>query len=64
MSDSLKMRPLKIVVNAGNGCAGPVIDLLENRLPVEFVKVHHEPDGSFPNWHPQSTVAGKQGRDC
>jgi len=49
-ADSLK--PFKVVVNAGNGCAGPVIDLLEARLPVEFVKVHHQPDGSFPNGIP------------
>lgn len=48
--DSIK--PLKIVCNAGNGGAGPVIDRLEQRLPVEFIKVHHEPDGNFPNGVP------------
>jgi phosphomannomutase/phosphomannomutase/phosphoglucomutase len=48
--DSLK--PLKVVVNSGNGGAGPVIDLLEPHLPFEFVKVHHEPDGSFPHGIP------------
>ena len=46
------LRPLKIVVNAGNGGAGPIIDLLEPHLPFEFIKVHHEPDGSFPNGVP------------
>ncbi len=46
------LRPLKIVVNAGNGCAGPVIDRLEQRLPFDIIKVHHEPDGSFPNGIP------------
>lgn len=46
------LRPFKVVVNAGNGCAGPIIDLLESRLPVEFIKVHHQPDGSFPNGIP------------
>jgi len=50
--DSLTLRPLKIVVNAGNGCAGPVIDLLENQLPFELFKVCHEPDGGFPNGVP------------
>jgi len=45
-------KPLKVVVNAGNGCAGPIIDLLEKHLPFEFVKVHHEPDASFPNGIP------------
>jgi phosphomannomutase/phosphomannomutase/phosphoglucomutase len=43
---------LKVVVNAGNGCAGPVIDLLEKHLPFEFIKVHHQPDGSFPHGIP------------
>lgn len=43
---------LKLVVNAGNGGAGLVIDELEKYLPVEFVKIHHAPDGSFPNGIP------------
>ncbi|MBA3565088.1 MAG: phosphomannomutase, partial [Gammaproteobacteria bacterium] len=46
------LRPLKIVVNAGNGGAGKVIDLLEKHLPFEFVKIHHEPDNSFPHGVP------------
>ena len=50
--DPTKLRPLKIVVNAGNGGAGQVVDRLEPRLPYEFVKVHHEPDGRFPNGIP------------
>ncbi len=44
--------PLKIVVNAGNGGAGAVIDRLERFLPVEFIKVHHDADGNFPNGVP------------
>ncbi len=47
-----KLKPLKIVVNAGNGGAGLVIDALEPHLPFEFVKLHHEPDGNFPNGIP------------
>jgi phosphomannomutase/phosphomannomutase/phosphoglucomutase len=46
------LKPLKVVVNAGNGCAGPVIDALQPHLPFEFIKVHHEPDGTFPNGIP------------
>ena len=46
------LKPLKLVVNAGNGGAGGVIDRLENRLPFEFVKLLHEPDGNFPNGVP------------
>ncbi len=47
-----KLRPLKIVVNAGNGGAGPTLDLLAEHLPFEFVRVHHEADGNFPNGVP------------
>jgi phosphomannomutase len=50
--DLKKLKPLKIVVNAGNGGAGLVIDQLQAHLPFEFVKVNHEPDGHFPNGIP------------
>ena len=50
--DPGRLRPLKIVVNAGNGGAGPIVDLLEPHLPFEFVKMHHRPDGTFPNGVP------------
>ncbi len=46
------LSPLKIVVNAGNGGAGAVIDRLEPFLPFQFEKVHHEADGNFPNGVP------------
>jgi len=46
------LQPLKLVVNAGNGCAGAVIDALENKLPFDFIKLHHTADGSFPNGVP------------
>lgn len=50
--DKAALKPLKLVVNAGNGGAGKVIDLLEPLLPFEFIKVHHQPDGNFPNGVP------------
>lgn len=50
--DVSALAPLKMVVNAGNGGAGAVIDVLESRLPVTFTKVHHQPDGNFPNGVP------------
>ena len=50
--DVAKLEPLKIVVNAGNGGAGLIIDQLQPHLPFEFIKVHHEPDGHFPNGIP------------
>ncbi|EEM1785436.1 colanic acid biosynthesis phosphomannomutase CpsG, partial [Salmonella enterica] len=51
------LTPLKLVFNAGNGAAGPVIDAIEARLkalgaPVEFIKIHNTPDGTFPNGIP------------
>lgn len=50
-------KPLKLVINSGNGAAGHVIDALEEKfnklnIPVTFIKIHHEPDGSFPNGIP------------
>ena len=50
-------KPLKLVVNSGNGAAGHVIDEIERRfkalaVPVEFIKVHHDADGNFPNGIP------------
>ena len=50
--DATSLKPLKIVVNAGNGGAGDVIDRLERRLPFEFIKVHYNADGHFPNGIP------------
>ncbi len=52
-----KLRPMKIVVNSGNGAAGHVIDEVESRfsaanVPIEFIKVFHEPDPTFPNGIP------------
>ncbi len=46
--DPASIRPLKVVVNPGNGGAGPVIDMLEPHLPLRFVKIHDHPDGTFP----------------
>ncbi len=54
--DLKALAPLKIVVNAGNGGAGPIVDLLEPHLPFRFVKVFHEPDGSFPNGVPNPMI--------
>jgi phosphomannomutase len=50
--DVAALRPLKIVVNAGNGCAGPVIDLLAQQLPFAITRLYNDPDGSFPHGIP------------
>lgn len=51
------IKPLKLVVNSGNGAAGPALDAIEQALiqqgiVFEFIKVHHNPDGNFPNGIP------------
>lgn len=51
------IKPLTIVVNAGNGAAGPALDAIEAELqqkgiPITFIKVHHTPDPTFPNGIP------------
>lgn len=47
-----KMKPLKIVANPGNGCAGLVMAELEKRLPFAVTRLHFEPDGELPNGVP------------
>lgn len=51
------IKPLHIVANAGNGAAGHIIDALEmkfsmHNIPIKFTKIHHDPDGTFPNGIP------------
>ncbi|PTP53031.1 phosphomannomutase CpsG [Vibrio splendidus] len=60
-----KLSPMKIVVNAGNGVAGHVIDALEKKFkelsaPITFIKVHHTPDGNFPNGIPNPLIIENQ----
>lgn len=55
--DRAALKPLKIVVNAGNGSAGLIIDQLASHLPFEFVRIQHEPDGRFPNGIPNPLLA-------
>jgi phosphomannomutase len=52
-----KLKPLKIVINSGNGAAGPTFDAIEKKLntnnpKIEFVRVDHTPDSTFPNGIP------------
>ncbi len=50
--DPTKIKPLKVVVNAGNGCAGLSLDAIESRLPIKMIKVFNEPNSEFPNGVP------------
>ena len=59
------IKPLKIVANSGNGSSGPTVDALELALhalnvPIEFIKVHHDPDGTFPNGIPNPMIIENQ----
>ena len=63
--DLNKIKPLKLVVNSGNGAAGHVIDCIEEvftskKIPVSFIKVHHQPDASFPNGIPNPIIPQNQ----
>jgi phosphomannomutase len=51
-----KLKPLRVVVNAGNGGAGLIVDQLEPHLPFEFIKINHQPDSSFPNGVPNPMI--------
>ena len=55
--DLKEIKPIKLVMNAGNGAAGPVVDAIESYffekdLPITIIKVNNEPDGNFPNGIP------------
>ncbi len=50
--DVNRLRPTKVVVNAGNGGAGPAFDAIAEGLPLSITRLHHEPDGEFPNGVP------------
>ena len=59
------LRPLHILVNAGNGAAGPTFDAIASRLaamgaPLRFTRMHHDPDPSFPNGIPNPLLAENQ----
>ena len=49
-------RPLRVVIDAGNGASGPIAEALYTRLGVELIPLYCDPDGRFPNHHPDPTV--------
>ena len=46
------LKPLKVVINVGNGAAGAAMQALAEKLPFEFIAANMEPDGNFPNGVP------------
>ena len=64
--DLQAIKPIKLVMNAGNGAAGPVVDAIEARfkslqLPIQIIKIHNTPDGSFPNGIPNPLLPENRG---
>ncbi len=63
--DVAALRPMTILVNAGNGAAGPTFDAIAAELaargaPLTFLRLHHEPDGRFPNGIPNPLLPENQ----
>jgi len=64
--DLAALRPLRLLMNSGNGAAGPTFDaivaaLAEHNAPLSFIRMHHEPDASFPNGIPNPLLAENRG---
>jgi phosphomannomutase len=55
------LKNFKVVANPGNGCAGPVMDMIEGRLPISLKKLFWDPDGEFPNGVPNPLVIENRG---
>jgi phosphomannomutase len=60
--DVATLSPLKMVINSGNGAAGPTVDAIINRLaaqgaPLDVIRVHHDPDSTFPNGIPNPLLS-------
>jgi phosphomannomutase/phosphomannomutase/phosphoglucomutase len=67
--DLNNIKPLRLVVNAGNGAAGHVVDAIEKQfiskhVPIEFIKVQNEPDGNFPNGIPNPLLPENRQATC
>lgn len=56
VGDIKLQRPLKVVVDCGNGIAGPVIPSVIQQLGCEVIPLYCDVDGRFPNHHPDPTV--------
>lgn len=56
ISDIQLQRPLKVVVDCGNGVAGPIVPDVIRRLGCEVIELYCDVDGRFPNHHPDPTV--------
>jgi len=60
--DPDSLSPLSLVANCGNGCAGPILDVIAERLPLRLVFVDREPDGAFPHGVPNPILPERRDR--
>lgn len=63
--DVARLAPLRVLVNAGNGAAGPTFDAIaaaldERGSPITFLRHNHTPDGTFPNGIPNPLLPENQ----
>lgn len=63
--DVAALRPMTVLVNAGNGTAGPTFDAIAAELerrgaPIRFIRINHDPDSSFPNGIPNPLLLENQ----
>jgi len=61
LQDICLARPLKVVIDAGNGAAGQLASSIYRKLGCEIIELYCEPDGRFPNHHPDPTVVANLG---
>jgi phosphomannomutase len=61
--DPARLRPLKVVVDAGNGMAGLMVPEVARHLPIEVIPLYFALDGRFPN-HPASPIDEENQQDC
>jgi phosphomannomutase len=50
--DPAAVKPMKVVVDGGNGMGGPMVGPILERLPLDLVEMYFEPDGEFPDHEP------------
>ncbi len=64
--DGADLRPFRFLANSGNGASGPTFDVILGELerrgtPVDAIRLHHAPDGTFPNGIPNPLLPANRG---
>ena len=61
ISEPEKLEGARIVTDPGHGCAGPALDLLSEKLGLNPLRLHHDPDGTFPAGIPNPLLPEMRG---